>query len=113
MTEQTAEKTLLVYAPSVGPTIWVLIPKRRGTGFLKSPVHHSTSPLDLIAYDLGCDFCGLDGYLEASYGAHDTRTPMDDRIAKLMARLSEHYGFPWKRIGRDEFFDLSFANMAH
>lgn len=61
--ERTMISTFLFYkrfrAGYVGE-VMLLIPKKRGEGFVKQPVHHS---YERWMSDLPYDVCGLDGYL--------------------------------------------------
>lgn len=61
--ERTMISTFLFYkrfrAGYVGE-VMLLIPKKRGEGFLRQPVHHS---YELWMSNLPYDVCGLDGYL--------------------------------------------------
>ena len=47
----------------------VLIPKQRGTGWLKTPAgHHATPRTSAMEEAGGCDVCGLDGFLTFQCG---------------------------------------------
>lgn len=70
----------------------VLIPKRRGEGYLAVPYgHHAVAALGQIEAEEGIDMCGLDGYLELDY-----RRCSDERdaiVARVMPKLAKHFGF--------------------
>jgi hypothetical protein len=71
----------------------VLIPKRRGTGYLRYPLgHHRVEKLADIEYDEGIDLCGIDGYLQLEYGYRkpDERREIE---ARVMPKLAAHFGF--------------------
>lgn len=82
----------------------VLIPKRRGSGYLKSPLYHNYVPeLNRIECDERVDMCGLDGYLQLEYGYidHDERQAIVDRV---LPRLAAHYGFTTWREDETAFW---------
>jgi hypothetical protein len=105
MGEQTRE---LLYSWSLS-TLEVLVPKKRGEGFLAQPLgHHFNKSLCLIETKLGCDICGLEGHLEIQCGMKvavydDKRTEFTGRA---MALLSDHYGVPYREIPRGELYDI-------
>ena len=75
----------------------VLIPKRKGSGYLKTPLHHRyVKELSDIEMDEGADLCGLDGYLLLEYDY--TNTEFREAIeSRVMPRLASYYGFTtWK-----------------
>jgi hypothetical protein len=52
-----------------GRSLDVLIPKKRGTGYLRQPVGHHTNELSkFVSNELHCDCVGLDGYLSLEVG---------------------------------------------
>ncbi len=77
----------------------VLVPKKRGVGFVKSPWYHSPDAALLDACG-GYDAYGLDGSLDLQCG-YDGR---DDVFTRVMPLLSAHYGAPWREVGPDEFW---------
>ena len=88
----------------------VLIPKRRGSGFLKCPLgHHHVPELAKIEYDEAIDLCGLEGYLHLDYRfrEEDERREIE---ARVMPRLAAHYGFSAWREDRDEFWRVLLPN---
>ncbi len=85
----------------------VLIPKKRGEGFLRSPYgHHYDSALGHIAYAAGVDVVGLDGSLDfdfrAAYVNHEQRAAA---IAKVIPALEKHYGMTSREVDADEFWE--------
>ena len=71
----------------------VAIPKRKGGGYLKVPFgHHPNSKLSAIEVSERVDMCGLDGYLELSYGY--TRLERRKQItARVLPQLAKIFGF--------------------
>lgn len=93
------EKEILIHPLSL--SVSCLIPKKRGTGFLRTPWgHHQDQNLADIAIELGCDIYGLDGSLDIQTGYGGSK-----RIEEIGQLLSLHYGFPWRVARHDEFFD--------
>lgn len=90
-----------------GGNLVVLIPKKRGSGFLKTPYWHNVDPaLEDIRDELGgVDIFGLDGHLEfvLSMGKRQ-ETVSDDFAEKAIALLEAHYGYPSKE-SYSEFFE--------
>lgn len=88
----------------------VLIPKKRGKGFLRQPMYHKYTPeSDLIATAARCDVSGLDGYLTFECGTRITvyLELREEFIAKIQPTLERIYGCPMREAAtRDEFFDL-------
>ena len=87
----------------------ILIPKRRGTGYLKCPIgHHSVPVLTDIENTVGADFCGLDGYLQVNY----IRRPYGhakseaEATAKIMPLLARHFGFTTWREDAKAFWNV-------
>lgn len=81
----------------VGGNLVVLIPKKRGNGYLKTPYWHKIDPaLEDIRHQLGdVDIFGLDGHLEfvLSYSSRAGSTP-DSFAEKAIPLLVAHYGWP-------------------
>lgn len=92
-----------------GESLDVLVPKKRGTGFLAVPWgHHANKGLSRIEQDLRCDICGLDGYLLIDCGLKVTcyLERRAEFAGRAMALLSAHYGVPFREIGVEEFFNF-------
>lgn len=89
----------------------VLVPKRRGTGYLKVPYgHHHNDALTSIANEVGCDMIGLDGELafdgievQRLYVVRDARAAF---TAKVMPLLEKHYQMDSREIDADLFWEL-------
>ena len=74
----------------------ILIPKRRGTGYLKVPFgHHAVSGLNDIECAVSADFDGLEGYLSVEYihRPHGYSKSEEEAVALIMPMLAKHYGF--------------------
>lgn len=84
----------------------VLVPKKRGTGFLKVPYgHHENQALREISDRFQVEMCGLDGCLEIErMGA---RFIPEGTVSEIMEALGKHYGLPFKEITLDEFDRLN------
>ena len=92
----------------VGCQFSVLVPKKRGQGYLRVPYgHHNIQELTDIATKMQCDICGLGGELEfigsrsVYFGSRADRL---DFAAKLMPLLEEYYGFPSREVDETEFW---------
>ena len=90
----------------------VLVPKKRGNGFLKTPYgHHTIQALDDIldqATLLAKNLYGLDGYL---YFQVKTYSGDEEKIAPiLMPLLETYYGFVSEYVGNSLFFDILKSN---
>ncbi len=94
--------------------LMVLVPKKRGPGFLRVPYgHHADAGLDAVEQIAQCDIFGLDGHLEFEFG-HNVRhlalsnaehaARMKDFETKVIAALEKHYGTPSRAVGADEFW---------
>lgn len=90
----------------------VLVPKRRGTGYLKVPYgHHHNDALTAIANEVGCDVIGLDG--ELAFESREVKTlyhnrVSDDRaafVAKIMPMLEKHYQMDSREVDADTFWE--------
>lgn len=102
----TAEEKVLLYS-WVASQFCVLVPKRRGSGFLKVPYgHHINSKLESISSAVACDVFGLDGMLEFDCGGsiyHDEvkRLKFSSVVVPL---LQSHYGFSAREVSASEFW---------
>lgn len=91
-------------------SLLVLIPKKRGKGFLKSPMYHNYTPAsEMIADAAKCDIFGLDGHLDFECGTgvtvyQENREQFLSRVRPVLERI---YKCPLREAGtRDEFFYL-------
>lgn len=97
-------KTLLVSLGAIDLCIAILVPKRRGEGFIKTPVYHNIGPITAIEHEIDFDIYGLDGALEIQTGSlygKDT----DAMLAKIMPLLCAHYGMDYRLVDRSEFWE--------
>jgi len=82
--------------------IQILIPKRKGHGFLKVPAgHHNESWMSEIKYDID----GLDGYLDINAPCNSWETDkVNAIIAEIIPVILKGFKFKtWKRIDGSEF----------
>lgn len=88
----------------------VLIPKRRGIGYLRVPYgHHHDAALDAIGALVGVDVFGLDGalFFECSGSVfHGAPAVREAFAAKVVPALERHYGLGALEISQDEFWRL-------
>jgi len=84
--------------------IQLLIPKKKGIGFLKSPCgHHHEQWMHDIEYDAH----GLDGYIDIRCSCHEWEVEKRDAILKhLMPKITKRFPFPWKIVESSEFKKL-------
>lgn len=101
------EKQSHIIAHRYSHGVWLLIPKRRGFGFLKSPVGHNTNPLHDFIIDLGFECASDIGMLSVSTTqAGNGRCPEDWRES-ILKPIAEFLGFPYKICDNHlEFFEL-------
>lgn len=94
----------------------MLVPKRRGEGYVKVPYgHHHIPGLDEIADKAGCDIWGLDGALDFQVSDALYHGPESDRvkfIGVIAPLLERYYGFPSREIVAAEFWQLNPAGRA-
>lgn len=83
-------------------SILILIPKTRGTGFLRQPVgHHSGNKFEAAVNDIfNVDCCGLDGFLDI-----DTGYTYGKDYSEHIISFANRFGFVAKEWTRDDFFD--------
>jgi hypothetical protein len=87
----------------------VLVPKRRGTGFLRMPLgHHFDFELSNIETAAGCDICGLDGALvfEVALDVYCSHEQRDDFSYRIVPLLTKHYGLPAQEVSAPDFWAL-------
>jgi hypothetical protein len=98
------DKELLVYAREDGREVSILVPKLRGTGYLKVPFgHHQNSALSEVGYEIGYDLFGLDGSLDVQTGFLFGKR--DEIVARIMPVIAAHYGMTWRLVDGDEYRD--------
>lgn len=98
-----ATKQLLVYFTSL--QVMILVPKRRGEGFLKTPFGHHVGPLSQVEAEIGFDLWGLDGSLDVQTGPTG-RYDKAELLARIMPPLCTHYGMTYREVDHDEFWTL-------
>lgn len=107
---QTTAHDLQLLFCWVASSFHVLVPKKRGGGFLKVPYgHHDDQGLNAIASVANCDVFGLDGSLEFSCtGAiyHGPQQMRDQFSAAVVPLLEKHYGMTAREITSHEFWSL-------
>ena len=88
-------------------TLEVLVPKQRGSGFVKVPYgHHADAGMARIERIAGCDIFGLDGSLSFQTGAGvatypETQATFNQRVLPV---LEQHYGVPARVATHAEFW---------
>lgn len=94
----------------VAEGLQVLVPKRRGSGYLRVPYgHHVDKALDSIAAIAKCDLFGLDGALYFDCGwdiCHGNEEIQTKFIEKVRTPLESHYKMPSQLIDRNTFWAL-------
>jgi hypothetical protein len=87
----------------------VLVPKKRGEGYLKQPYgHHHNEALTEIGNSVGCDLCGLDGSLEfdgpdTSRLYHGNAEAKAAFVARVIPRLEAYYQMPSREVDERTF----------
>ncbi|EPU8966723.1 hypothetical protein ACV0OF_003836 [Acinetobacter baumannii] len=89
----------------------MLIPKKRGKGYLKQPLGHYNCPLAALSRDIGFDFNGLDGYLEIQTG-YLTDKDKVDLTQRVVVPISNFYDYKWQEVDRNTFFETLKGNIA-
>lgn len=88
----------------------MLVPKKRGAGFLKTPYgHHHNLELSRVESMAGCDLWGLDGSLDFQVSGAILHGGRDGQLAfssKVMPLLELYYGVPSREIGVSDFWRL-------
>lgn len=80
--------------------VLALIPKKRGTGFLKVPAgHHPSAFITELEEAVGNDVWGLDGHLEIH-----ARSVTPEFVARVSSALAKAYGVPVREVG-NEFWE--------
>jgi hypothetical protein len=81
-------------------SISMLIPKKRGHGYLKRPVGHHANKLSLFIDDLGLDCVGIDGYLHIVLGRRKI-DPME-----IIEKIANFLDVQCEQISHNELFDI-------
>lgn len=85
----------------------VLIPKKRGEGFLKMPVgHHDNAISRFMRRNTSFDVSGLDGSLEIEIGQYHSipRDKEQDFVRRNIQPLAEHLGFKVRIVSCTEYW---------
>lgn len=94
----------------VAANFHVLVPKKRGAGYLAVPYgHHQNQGLDRIGDLAGVDVTGLDGALCFECGGkvfHGGDCARAAFVAKVIPPLEVHYGMASREISVNEFWRL-------
>lgn len=98
-----ATKQLLVFVAAY--QVMILVPKRRGEGFLKAPFGHHAGPLTQVEAKIGFDLWGLDGSLDVQTG-YTSRSDKADLLARIIPPICAHYGMTYREVDHDEFWAL-------
>ncbi len=85
--------------------VGVLIPKKRGKGYLRCPVHHSHNDLSRLMDELGYhDICGLNGELVVFIQTFIFNENREEILSSFMPQLSQHFGVPWRIVSEEEYY---------
>ena len=108
---QTVPRSHLVLLYSwAASNFHVLVPKRRGTGYLSVPYgHHPIPGLDAIADRAGVDVTGLDGALCFECGGrvfHGSDAVRSAFVAQVVPALEAHYGMASREVTETDFWRL-------
>lgn len=102
-------KSQLLYA-WVGQGLSVLVPKRRGRGFLRAPYgHHNQPALNAIADLAGCDVFGLGGSLDFQVPGdvyHGGQLKRAEFAGRLLPALEKVYEAKSREITAADFWQL-------
>lgn len=98
-------KTLLVCLSAADNVVCILVPKRRGEGFVKVPLGHHHDGVAKVAHEIDFDIFGLDGALEIQTGSLIDKD-VNKLLGRIMPPLCAHYGMDYRLIDRGEFYRL-------
>ena len=91
----------------------VLVPKKRGGGFLKVPYgHHHNAELTGIANKIGVDVFGLDGSLDFEVNRSIYYGDRNKFSSVLMPMLESYYGLPSREVNVNDFWRLHPLNSV-
>ncbi len=96
-------KTLLVCLDAIDGVVTILVPKRRGEGFLRQPFGHHVGQLTVIENEIGFDIWGLDGSLDVQTGSIYGKD-IDALVTKIITPLCSHYGMAYRVVDSDEYW---------
>lgn len=109
ITRKAPAKGLVLLYCWVASNFNVLVPKRRGAGYLAVPYgHHSIAGLDAVASLMRVDVTGLDGALCFECGGavyHGGSEARAQFAAKAIPALQKHYGMEALEISETEFWE--------
>ena len=105
-------KILLVYAPPDARSINILVPKRRGEGYLVVPFGHHVSGLSAVEAEVGFDIYGLDGSLDIQTGYYG-RTPSPELLEGIMKPLCRHYDMDYRMVDGVEYWEKHPIHPKH
>lgn len=102
-TESAPKEILWLY---LDRSICVLIPKKRGKGYLKQPYgHHINTDLENFRNDLNSvDIFGLDGHLQIMVNKAEYE---DKDLAfgnSVIEKLASYYSLPFRHVKSSEFW---------
>lgn len=91
----------------------VVVPNRRGTAYLKTPMYHNyvEAIADIENDEHLTDICGLDGWLCLPYG-YVSKDEQPKIMERVMPRLAAHYGFKEWREDPAAFWAVLMPNGA-
>jgi hypothetical protein len=97
-------KELLVYPWALH--ISVLVPKRRGEGYLKMPFGHHVTALSEVERQVGYDLWGLDGSLDIQVQPvpHE-KDKLLELLERIIPPIATHYGMTWRLVEHDEYIE--------
>lgn len=98
-----AVKTLLV-STAIDGQISILVPKKRGTGYLKTPFYHQPTDLSEVEAEIGYDLWGLDGSLDVQLGGRYRGKATEEQIERVMPPICAYYGMDYRVVSDDEFW---------
>lgn len=74
----------------------ILIPKRRGRGYVRTPYYHSLDRgIEAIESIADYDKCGLDGSLDIEGVGYLFGEEVDEFLAEIMPDICAYYGCDW------------------
>lgn len=84
----------------------MLIPKKRGGGFLKVPLGHHHNGLSRVAMNTQYDVTGLDGALEIEIGRCHSIMEKDrpEFLKRSVEPLANYLGFPYRVVDHNEYW---------
>lgn len=100
---------------NLGGRVGVLVPKKRGSGFLKMPLGHRESPLSQLARDYHADFVGLDGALEIFGPGHSRldQREADSVIETVVPAIAKLLCISWRVVQKRDFWELHPTANSH